>query len=109
MPRSRHILDYIKLWFKPIPNEIDGKVYCRIQEAYREANIGRSTLLRWLKKVILEESIRDRRGWRIFNEEDLKIILAKVYSAIPIESTNGDMLKSLLSGILGEGQNLILT
>ena len=61
-----------------MPIEIDGKVYYRMQEAYHEANIGRSTLLRWLEKGILEEPIRDRRGWRIFSEEDLKRILAEV-------------------------------
>ena len=61
-----------------MPIEIDGKVYYRMQEAYREANIGRSTLLRWLEKGTLEEPIRDRRGWRIFSEEDLKRILAEV-------------------------------
>ena len=61
-----------------MPIEIDRKVYYRMQEAYREANIGRSTLLRWLKEGRIEEPMRDRRGWRIFSEEDLKRIQTEV-------------------------------
>jgi len=61
-----------------MPIEIDGKVYYRMQEAYREANIGRSTLLRWLKRGVIEEPIRDRRGWRIFSKEDLERIKSEI-------------------------------
>ncbi len=61
-----------------MPIEIDGKVYYRMQEAYREANIGRSTLLRWLKRGVIEEPIRDRRGWRIFSEEALERIKSEI-------------------------------
>ena len=61
-----------------MPIEIDGKVYYRMQEAYREANIGRSTLLRWLKRGVIEEPIRDRRGWRIFSEEALMRIKSEI-------------------------------
>jgi DNA-binding transcriptional MerR regulator len=57
---------------------IDGKKYYWTLEFCQKARISRSTLLRWLKGGILEEPIRDRRGWRIFSEEDLKRIKAEV-------------------------------
>ncbi len=61
-----------------MPVKIDGKVCYRMLEACHEANIGRSTLLRWLKRGVIEEPIKDRRGWRIFSEEDLERIKAEV-------------------------------
>ena len=73
-----------------MPIEIDGKVYYWMQEAYRETNIGRSTLLRWLEKGVLEEPIRDRRGWRIFSEEDLKRILAVKRTSKSKDISRGD-------------------
>ena len=60
-----------------MPIEIDGKVYYRMLEACHEANIGRSTLLRWLQAGILDRLHRDTRGWRLFTEEDLEKIRAK--------------------------------
>ena len=33
--------------------------------------ISRPTLFRWLKRGILSTIYRDRRGWRLFMEEDL--------------------------------------
>ncbi len=37
--------------------------------------MSRSTIWRWMKAGILEDSTkRDRRGWRLFSEADLKII-----------------------------------
>ena len=58
--------------------EIDGRKYYRTLDVCREAHLSRSTLLRWLKEGVIEEPIRDRRGWRIFNEEDLERIKAEV-------------------------------
>ena len=60
-----------------MPIEIDGKVYYRVLEACQEANISRSTLLRWLKAGIPCKLHRDTRGWRLFTEENLKEIRAK--------------------------------
>jgi hypothetical protein len=60
-----------------MPVEIDGNSYYWVLEICREARISRSTLLRWLKRGVVSEPIKDRRGWRIFSEGDLKKIKAE--------------------------------
>jgi len=57
---------------------IEEKKYYWTLEFCQKAHISRSTLLRWLKKGVIKEPIRDRRGWRIFNDADLKKIKTEV-------------------------------
>ncbi len=57
-----------------VPVKIEGQKYYRTAEACQVAGICRSTLFRWLKSGIIEETLRDRRGWRLFTENDLKSI-----------------------------------
>ena len=57
-----------------MPIEIHGQIYYRTSEACDETGISRATLFRWLKEGILEETFRDRRGWRMFTGEDLSKI-----------------------------------
>ena len=55
--------------------EIDGNIYYRPNEVCTISRISKSTLLRWIKKGIIEDtSRRDWRGWRLFTEDDLKKI-----------------------------------
>ena len=57
---------------------VEGQRYYRTSEACRKAGISRATFLRWLKEGILEDvSHADRRGWRLFTEEDLARIKAE--------------------------------
>ncbi len=57
---------------------INGKTYHTTSEACRLAGISRSTLLRWVNKGIVSEvSRRDRRGWRLFTEDDINSIKAE--------------------------------
>jgi predicted site-specific integrase-resolvase len=58
--------------------EINGQVYYRTAEACARAGISRATLFRWLKTGILEETHRDRRGWRMFTEKDLSLLREEV-------------------------------
>jgi len=60
-----------------MPIEIDGQTYYRTSESCKKTGISRATLFRWLKAGILEKSYKDRRGWRIFTEEDLNKIRAE--------------------------------
>ena len=76
-----------------MPTEIDGKVYYRTVEVCQRSGISRATLFRWLKAGILEKHYKDRRGWRIFTEEDLNLIRAeagkiKVEYAFPGDGSN---------------------
>jgi predicted site-specific integrase-resolvase len=57
-----------------MPVEIDGKKHYWVFEVCRETGISRSTLLRWLKRGVIQEPLKDRRGWRIFSEEDMQKI-----------------------------------
>jgi len=54
--------------------EINGQKYYKTSEACKKAGISRATLFRWLKEGILDKYRKDRRGWRIFTEEDLEKI-----------------------------------
>jgi DNA-binding transcriptional MerR regulator len=51
--------------------EINGQTYFRTADICRIVGISRSTLFRWLKKGILDQSYRDRKNWRLFTEDDL--------------------------------------
>ena len=61
-----------------MPVKINGEVYYRTLEVCRKANISRSTLLRWLENGLLTKTRRDRRGWRLFTENDVRAIVAEV-------------------------------
>ncbi len=54
---------------------ISSQTYYRTTEVCGMVGVSRSTLLRWLKSGILEDaSHRDRRGWRLFTQADIKRI-----------------------------------
>jgi DNA methylase/MerR HTH family regulatory protein len=46
------------------------------QEVADQAGVHRDTLLRWLRDSVVAEPKRDRRGWRIFSEQEAKSITA---------------------------------
>lgn len=58
-----------------MPVKINGRTYYRTTEAAKVAAISRSTLLRWLHDGIIKDAPhRDRRGWRLFTDADIKRI-----------------------------------
>ena len=58
-----------------MPMTMKGKTYYRTAEVCQTVGIGRSTLLRWLRSgVISDVSNRDRRGWRLFTQTEIKRI-----------------------------------
>ena len=58
-----------------MPVIIKGETYYRTSEVCQVVGIGRSTLLRWLKDgIFVGVPRRDRRGWRLFTEADIKRI-----------------------------------
>ena len=55
--------------------KLDGKNYYRTAEVCHEVGISRTTLFRWLKEGVLGKAIhRDRRGWRLFTDEEVAIL-----------------------------------
>lgn len=60
-----------------MPIEINGQTYYRTSEACTMTRVSRATLFRWLNEGILRGIHRDRRGWRLFTEDDLEKIQAE--------------------------------
>jgi len=61
-----------------MPVTVNGQTYYRTAEVCRTIGISRTTFFRWLKEGILREAgHRDRRGWRLFTEEELDIFEAE--------------------------------
>ena len=60
-----------------MPREFNGQRYYETSEVCQKAGISRPTLFRWLKRGILQRLHRDRRGWRLFTEDDLRKIQAE--------------------------------
>lgn len=52
-------------------------------EVAEQAGISRDTLLRWLKAGKVSDPDRDRNGWRIFTEANLKEILRYKNRVVP--------------------------
>jgi predicted site-specific integrase-resolvase len=56
-----------------MPVKMNGETYYRTSEACRIAGISKNTYLRWTREGQLPDiEQRDRRGWRLFTEEDLR-------------------------------------
>jgi excisionase family DNA binding protein len=61
-----------------MPVKLESGTYYRTKELCRKAGVSRSTLLRWLENGILRDATsRDRRGWRLFTEADVRRIKAE--------------------------------
>jgi hypothetical protein len=55
-----------------MPITLNGQTYYRTAEVCRIVGISRTTFFRWLKESIFKEAEhRDRRGWRLFTEDEL--------------------------------------
>lgn len=59
--------------------ELQGETFYRTSEACDLAGISRATLFRWLAIGIVDDvQHRDRRGWRLFNDDDINRIKTEV-------------------------------
>ena len=61
-----------------MPREVEGEVYYTATETCQKTGISRPTLFRWLRQGVLRELRKDRRGWRLFTEADLRRIKAEI-------------------------------
>jgi len=69
-----------------MPINIQGKTYYRTGETAQLAGISRSTLLRWLDSGIIKDTPRrDRRGWRLFTDDELEMLKAESSQVIEEE------------------------
>jgi predicted site-specific integrase-resolvase len=55
-----------------MPVTVNGQTYYRTAEVCRIVGISKTTFFRWLDEGIFKEAeYRDRRGWRLFTEDEL--------------------------------------
>jgi len=58
---------------------INDQTYYRTPEACEIAGVSKSTFLRWVNEGVIEDASHyDRRGWRLFTDEDISRIKAEV-------------------------------
>ncbi|HEU65855.1 MAG TPA: helix-turn-helix domain-containing protein [Chloroflexi bacterium] len=61
-----------------MPVEINGRIYYRTAEVCQIVGIGKSTLFRWIRQNIIKDAeYRDRKGWRLFAEDELRNLEAE--------------------------------
>jgi len=62
-----------------MPIRLNGEIYYRTAEACRIAGTSKNTFLRWVRNgLFVDVEHRDRRGWRLFTEDDLNRLKAEV-------------------------------
>ena len=55
-----------------MPLKINGQTYYRTAEACRMTGITKNTFLRWVRENSFPDvEHRDRRGWRLFTEDEI--------------------------------------
>ena len=62
-----------------MPVIINDGHYYRTAEVCLAVGIGKSTLFRWMKEGIAKDAeYRDRKGWRLFTEDEVNKLMAEV-------------------------------
>jgi hypothetical protein len=88
--------------------KINGQIYYRTLEACHMAGVSRATLFRWLKAGVLEDAMpRDRKGWRLFTENDINRIKSEATrvtqrGAFFEETRSGTSQESVRGGSYGQ-------
>lgn len=79
-----------------MPQTINGIVYYQTNEACRIAGISRATFFRWLKEGTIQDTkYKDRRGWRLFTEEDIDKLREEAQKVISNETSKHQLKLSL--------------
>ena len=62
-----------------MPISLKGGTYYRTAEACRIAGTSKNTFLRWVREGLFADvEHRDRRGWRLFTEDDVARLRGEV-------------------------------
>jgi DNA-binding transcriptional MerR regulator len=61
-----------------VPIEVNGELYFTTVETCQKTGISRATLSRWLRQGVLKELRKDRKGWRLFTEDDLNKLKVEI-------------------------------
>ena len=66
---------------------VNDQKYYRTAEVCRMVGVSRTTFFRWLKEGIIEEArLRDRRGWRLFTEEEVERLKEEAHRMVEVGS-----------------------
>jgi predicted site-specific integrase-resolvase len=76
-----------------MPKEINGTRYYGTADVCEKVGISQPTLFRWLRRGILSRLHKDRRGWRLFTEDDVSKIQAEA-TRIEVEYTSSRSRKT---------------
>jgi CheY-like chemotaxis protein len=102
-----HTSEYARLYSNNIkeagnvPISLKGQKYYRTAETCSITGISRATLFRWLKEGILGEAEkRDRRGWRLFSEDDVTTIKDEAAKVIKVTNQRSEKSVDILPHIL---------
>jgi excisionase family DNA binding protein len=72
-----------------MPQTKNGITYYQTNEACKLAGISRATFFRWLKEGTIEDvKFKDRRGWRLFTDEDIENLKKEANKVISVETDN---------------------
>ena len=78
-----------------MPVKIDGRIYYRTAEVCQMVGIGKSTLFRWIRQNIVNDAeYRDRKGWRLFAEDELRSLGAETKR---IQKNHGTVMQEIPS------------
>ena len=62
-----------------MPLKLEGQTFYNTKEACRLAGANRDTFMRWVRqKKITDVEYRDRNGWRLFTDDDIQRLKARV-------------------------------
>jgi len=79
-----------------MPVLIKGQTYYRTRDVCEMVGVSRSTLLRWISSgLIRDTATRDRRGWRLFTEADIRRIEDEAHKVNQSKSVKVGTSKSL--------------
>ena len=61
-----------------MPLKLNGQTFYNTQEACRLAGANRDTFTRWVRqKKFTDVEYRDRNGWRLFTDDDIRRLKAR--------------------------------
>jgi len=64
-----------------MPVSLSGQLFYQTAEACALAGTTKSTFLRWVREgLIADVETRDRNGWRLFTEADVRRLQSRVHS-----------------------------
>src|SRR4030042_1781765 len=91
-----------------MPVKIDGRTYYRTAEVCQIVGIGKSTLFRWIRQNIVRDAeYRDRKGWRLFAEDELRSLEAETKRIQRNHVKNTlDLREQTLGGVSWQRQSL---